>query len=137
VLGCPVRDKADEVALVMLRELLDRARFDVELMSPEVLASEVVALVETTRPALICLSVLAPSGLAPARYLCKRLRARAPEVKIVVGRWGARSGVGEESWDVLLSAGADHVSGTLVDTRDHAAQVAALRPAPPDVALSA
>jgi hypothetical protein len=73
--------------------------------------------------------VLSPGALAPARYLCKRLRARHPEVKILVGRWGAHPGDGQESWDVLLSAGADHVSATLLETRDHAGHLASLRPA--------
>ena len=129
VLGCPVRDKADEVALAMFGRLLDPARFDVELTSADVLAAEVLALVETTRPTLVCLSVLSPGGLAPARYLCKRLRARYPEIKIIVGRWGAHPGDGQESWDVLLSAGADHVSGMLLETRDQVGHLASLRPA--------
>jgi predicted PurR-regulated permease PerM len=129
VLGCPVRDKADEVALAMFGRLLDPARFDIELTSADVLAAEVVALVETTRPSVICLSVLSPGALAPARYLCKRLRARYPEVRILVGRWGAHPGDGQESWDVLLSAGADHVSATMLETRDHAGHFASLRPA--------
>jgi predicted PurR-regulated permease PerM len=128
ILCCPVRDKADEVILAMLRRLLDPGRFDVELTSPEVLASELVALVEARRPALVCLSSLAPGSLAPARYLCKRLRARHPGVRIVVGRWGPRPDDGRENWDDLLSAGADHVSAALLDARDHVAQFASLQP---------
>ena len=83
--------------------------------------------------AVICLSSLPPGGLAQARYFCKRLRARYPDVKILVGRWGE-----EESdavhWDVLRSAGADHVVATLLETRDQLEEVAALRPASPAVA---
>jgi predicted PurR-regulated permease PerM len=130
VLGCPVSDKADEVALAMFRQLVDPMRFDVELTSAEVLSSEVVALVETSRPAVICLSALPPGGLAQARYRCKRLRARYPGVKILVGRWGHRDDGGQENWDVLLSAGADHVSGGLLEMRNHLVQIAALQPAP-------
>jgi predicted PurR-regulated permease PerM len=137
VLGCPVRDTADELALAMFNQLVDPTRLDVEMTSAEVLTSEVVALVETSRPAVICLSVLPPGGLAQARYLCKRLRARYPKIKILVGRWGYR-GDGEENWDVLLSAGADHVSGSLLETRDHLAAVATLQPAaaPPTAAAA-
>ena len=131
VLGCPARDKADELALTMFRQIVDPTRFDVQLTSADVLASEVMAAVETNRPAVVCLSLLPPGGLAQTRYLCKRLRARYPELKILVGRWGHREGGGAEHWDLLLSAGADHVSASVLETRDHLAQVASLQPAAP------
>lgn len=129
VLGCPARDKADEVALAMFRQLVDPARVEVEVASTDVLTSELVARAESTRPALICLASLPPGGLAQVRHLSKRLRARYPDVKIVVGRWGHRDDLGAEPWDVLLSAGAGHVSATLVETRNYLDQIAALRPA--------
>jgi predicted PurR-regulated permease PerM len=128
VLGCPARDRADELALVMFRQLLDPTRFRMEMVSAEVLSSEVVALVETARPDVICVSALPPGGLAQARYLCKRLRARYPDVKILVGRLGAPA-TGGESWDVVLSAGTDHVSASLLEMRDQLSRIAALTPA--------
>ena len=128
VLGCPVRDRADELALAMFGQLVDPSRIELELASTDVLSSEVVALVETVRPAVICLSVLPPGGLAQARYLAKRLRERYPDVKILVGRWGSRQG-GEENWDALRSAGADHVSGSVLETVNYLGQLAALQPA--------
>src|SRR5260370_1032831 len=128
VLGCPARDQADELVLVMFRQLLDPNRFQMEMVSAAVLSSEVVALVEAARPDVICVSALPPSGLAQARYLCKRLRARYPDVRILVGRWGAPA-TGGESWDVLLSAGADHLSASLLEMRDQLSRVAALAPA--------
>jgi len=127
VLGCPARDASDELALTMFRQLLDPRRAEMELVSAEVLSAEVVALVETARPQVICVSALPPGGLAHARYLCKRLRARYPDVKIVVCRWGIRPDH-TENWDVLLSAGAEHVSGSLLETRDHLSRLAALAP---------
>jgi len=130
MLGCPASDAYDEVGLVMFRQLIDPGRVEMELVSTEALSSEVVALVETARPQAICVSALPPGGLAHARYLCKRLRARYPDVKIVVCRWGTRSGH-TENWDVLLSAGANHVSGTLLETRDHLSRIAALTPTSP------
>src|SRR2546425_10631065 len=111
----------------MFRQLLDPARFEMEMVSAEVLSSEVVALVETARPDVICVSALPPGGLAQARYLCKRLRARYPDVKILVGRWGAPAAA-RETWDVLLSAGADHVSGSLLEMRDELSRLTALAP---------
>ena len=59
-----------------------------------------------------------PGGLANTRYLCKRLRARFPNLKILAGRWGLRRGL-EENRDQLLEAGADEVANTLLETRRH------------------
>lgn len=126
VLGYPVRDRADELALGMLGQLVDQTRVELETASAAALTSEVVALVETVRPAVVCLALLPPGGLAQARYVLKRLRARYPDQKILVGRWGRPPG-DEENWDVLLSAGADHVSPTLLETRNYLAQLATLR----------
>jgi predicted PurR-regulated permease PerM len=124
VLGCPARDRADEVALGLFGRLLDPRRFDVELMSAHVLASELIARVETSSAAVICLASLPPGGLAQARYFCKRLRARCPDVKILVGRWGEDDAAA--AWEGLRSAGADHVAGTLLESRDQLDQVASL-----------
>ncbi|MGH6689784.1 MAG: AI-2E family transporter [Gammaproteobacteria bacterium] len=128
VLGYPVRDRADELALGMFGQLVDQTRIELEPASADVLTSEVVALVETVRPAVICLALLPPGGLAQARYVIKRVRARYPDVKILVGRWGLPQG-DQENWDVLLSADADHVSGSLLETRNYLAQLATLQPA--------
>lgn len=120
IIGCPARDEADELALLMFRQLLDFTRYDMELMAHETLTSEVVALTAEKSPALICIASLPPGGLAQARYLCKRLRARLPGLKIIVGRWGRES---EDSSTVLLSAGADRIGTTLIETRDQMIQL--------------
>jgi hypothetical protein len=120
IIGCPARDEADELALLMFRQLLDSTRYDIELMADETLASEVVSLTAEKRPALICIASLPPGGLAQARYLCKRLRAHLPGLKIIVGRWGRES---EDDSNVLLSAGADKVGATMIETRGQITQL--------------
>jgi hypothetical protein len=124
IVGCPAHDEADEVALLMFRQLLDSTPYDVEVLSASILASEMTAAVAEKKPPLVCISALRPGGLVQARYLCKRLRALSPSVKIVVGRW---SGAGEldDSGNSLLSAGADQVGSSLQQTRD---QLLKLRP---------
>lgn len=120
IIGCPARDEADELALLMFRQLLDSTRYEIELMSDETLTSEVVSLVGEKSPALICIATLPPGGLAQTRYLCKRLRARFPNLKIAVGRWGTASG---DNNKILLSAGADKVGTTMIETRDQVIQL--------------
>jgi predicted PurR-regulated permease PerM len=118
MLGCPGGGEADRLALEMLRQLLDPARWDLEILSVEMLSSELVALAGEKEPAIVCIGALPPGGLARTRYLCKRLRARLPNAKIVVGRWGLKSSV-EQNQDQLLEAGADQIETTLLETRIH------------------
>jgi hypothetical protein len=118
ILGCPGHGEADCLALEMLRQLLDPARWNVELLSMEMLSAEMVALAGKKDPAVICIGALPPGGLAHTRYLCKRLRARLPAARIVVGRWGLRGNV-EQNEEQLRDAGADNVETTLLETRDH------------------
>jgi CheY-like chemotaxis protein len=116
VLTCPARDQADRLALEMLRQLLDPAKWAVEIAPVETMASDLVAQVAEHAPALVCIGALPPGGLAHTRYLCKKLRARFPKVKIVVGRWGLTGNV-EANREQLQDAGADLMATTLLETR--------------------
>jgi predicted PurR-regulated permease PerM len=127
ILGCPAHDEADELALLMLRQLLDPTRYSFQVISAEMLTAEVLSAVEEQHVGLICIASLPPGALAPTRYLCKRLRARFPGCKIVVGRWGLR-----EDWDkpqaLLREAGADEVGMTLQETANQVTQLSQLLP---------
>jgi hypothetical protein len=116
VLACPARDQADRLALEMLRQLLDPAKWVVEVSAVDTMTADLVTQVAEQTPALVCIGALPPGGLAHTRYLCKKLRARFPEVKIVVGRWGLTGGV-ETNREQLQDAGADLIATTLLETR--------------------
>jgi predicted PurR-regulated permease PerM len=118
ILGCPGHDDADALALEMLRQLLDPARWEVEILSLDMLSAESVDRAGEKAPAVVCIAALPPGGLAHTRYLCKRLRARLPKARIVVGRWGLKGDV-EQNREQLLEAGADQVETTLLETRTH------------------
>jgi predicted PurR-regulated permease PerM len=124
ILGCPAHDEADELALLMFRQILDFTRFEVELISGAVLTSEVVALIGEKNPAIIFIATISPRGLAQTRYLCKRLRARCPNLKIAVGRWD----MGNEDKDSILRAGADRVGTTMIETREQMIQLCQIDP---------
>jgi hypothetical protein len=119
ILACPARDEADELALHMFRQLLESTRYEVEVMSDSVLAAEVVARIGECSAAMILIATVSPSGLGQTRYLCKRLRARFPDLKIAVGRWG----MGSEDGDSILLAGADRVGTTIIETREQMIQL--------------
>jgi hypothetical protein len=42
---------------------------------------------------IVCVSALPPFAVGQARSLCKRLRSRFPELKIIVGLWDFAGGV--------------------------------------------
>jgi predicted PurR-regulated permease PerM len=116
VLGCPARDANDELALTMFRDLLDPVKWAFEVLSPDTLSSEFVEAVKQAQPAAVCIGALPPGTLAHTRYLCKRLRQRFPDVKILVGLWGLSGDAGVPR-QALADAGADAVATTLADAR--------------------
>jgi predicted PurR-regulated permease PerM len=124
ILGCPAQDEADELALLMFRQLLDCTKYEVEIMSDAMLTAEVVARIGEKSPAMICIAAVPPGGLAQTRYLCKRLRARFPNLKIAVGRWGT----GTEDSNSILLAGADKVGTTMIETREQMIQLSQISP---------
>jgi hypothetical protein len=117
VFGVPARPPADTVALRMLRELLAPARAALDVASPQLLSAEVVRMVGEEGIDVVVVGALGPGGLAQARFLCKRLRASAPGVRIVVGRWEVADDP-EAIRSVLMAAGADAVGMSLLETRD-------------------
>lgn len=119
ILGCPAHDEADELALQMFCKLLDSTRYEIEVMSNALLTSEVVALVGDKNPGMMFIATVSPAGLAQTRYLCKRLRARFPNLKIAVGRWG----MGNDDRDSILLAGADRLGTTMIETREQMIQL--------------
>ena len=119
VLGLPAQNDADEIALLMLRPAADRGRWALEVASPDLLASEIVGLVEEREPAVVLIGALAGGGHSRhLRYLCKRLRARFPDLAIVLGWWGADADGDTRAG--MREAGADRLAVTL---REAGAQV--------------
>ena len=108
----PARDEADEVAADMLaRALLANGRC-ARFLSVKSLAGEMVDAVEQGGIDLVFVSAVPPFGVTHARYLCKRLRAKFPDVKIIVGLWNS-DGQNKKSSERLQVAGANKVVTTI------------------------
>jgi predicted PurR-regulated permease PerM len=130
ILGLPAQDEADEVALLMLKQRLDPSRYTVEVASPDLLVSEAIASVEAREPGAVLIGALAGAGqVLHLRSLCKRLRARFPDLPIVVGWWGADGG-DEAARDAMVAAGADRVTVSLADACAQLQELSPLRRAP-------
>ena len=125
ILGCPARDEFDEVALLMFQQLLASTRYEIEVSGDEKLASEVVVEAGEKQAGMVLIAAVQPGGLAHTRYLCKRLRAQFSDLKIVVGLWGLRAEL-EATRKSLLSAGADEVGTSLVESRDQVSNLGQL-----------
>lgn len=115
VLGFAINGPADEVALEMLARVSDDPPFAVEIVGTRLHASELIALVRQRGAAVVCLADLPPSVPSKTRYLVKRLRAAAPDLQIVVGRW-APPELEDDSTQKLREAGASFVGSTLQET---------------------
>lgn len=126
-LGWPAHDDIDGIALGMVRQGLDAGQVELRTR-PGVLVAEVVADVDAERPAVVCIASVAPGGLSHARHLCKRLRARFPDLTIVVGRYGLHPELPAEG-ESLRAAGATAVGLTVRETQEILARWAALSPA--------
>jgi predicted PurR-regulated permease PerM len=95
ILAVPGQNQADELAIRMLRMLLDPAKWDVHATTDNALAAEVESLIAEEQPALVFLTAVVPGSLTHTRYLCKRLRAEYHDLPVVVAILGTAGKVNE------------------------------------------
>jgi hypothetical protein len=82
------RGPLDEAAAVMLAQLLGKQGLGAEVVPQVAVTRDQLARLDVTGVAMVCITNLEITG-SPAhlRYLVRRLRQRAPDVKILVGLW--------------------------------------------------
>jgi predicted PurR-regulated permease PerM len=107
----PARAERDEIAGCMLSQLLRQQGLIAENAGAKFAAGELLALVEAAGVDAVCISVVPPSTVIQGRYLCGKLRAALPRLKIVVVLWGGE-GL-EEARKRLHDSGADEVVDSL------------------------
>jgi hypothetical protein len=81
----PANDEADEIATLMLVQLLETQGASARLLPAGALANAGLENAGRNRPKIACVSGVAASGHRHARRLCQRLRAQFPETKVVAG----------------------------------------------------
>jgi predicted PurR-regulated permease PerM len=91
VLCLPARDDADEIVAHMLAQCLDIRGYSAEAVAVTALASEMVEKVATEDAHIAVVSSLPPAAINHARYLCKRLHQRFPDLPLAVGLWRTRT----------------------------------------------
>ena len=110
----PARADRDELAGSMLTHLLQLDGHEAWSAPGKLVAGELLGLVEKADADVICISVVAPSTVIHARYLCLKMRAKFPRAKIIVGLWGLTEGLDEASGR-LRESGADEVVSSLAE----------------------
>lgn len=127
ILGCPANDEADELALMMLAELLRAEDWPMRILSTEMLSSETIAEVEKAQAAVVCVGFLPNGALFPLPVFCKRLRSAFPGLPIVVGCFGGKM---REQALSRLSGSVQAVGWTLAETKNQLVQFGQTTPAP-------
>ena len=127
LLGWAADNGADDLALLMLVQVLDDLPVDVSVRS-KLMPSELVDVAAAEDVAVVCLVDLPPRPSSRTRYVARKLREREPRLRIMIGRWSSAE-YADESVEPLMRAGASHVGQSLSDTRAAiAAMLAAAAP---------
>jgi predicted PurR-regulated permease PerM len=120
IVGVSARTVTDETIWEMLAQLFDSEKVQLESVGSSYLGSgppsgESGGL-SADSPDLVCVISVPPGGLAQARYICRRLRAKLPNTPLVVIRPGGQAN-GQESAQRLTEDGARQVCFTLESAR--------------------
>ena len=122
ILCIPANHERDELSALMLAHVLAESGVAATVLSSKLLAGESVEQAVALAPSIVCVSSLPPVSTIAARALCKRLRARLPSARIVVGLWQPDDEEFAARRERLSKAGADE---TYPDLRRAAAGIAA------------
>jgi hypothetical protein len=80
----PANNRADEIAGSMFAKVLAHRGVTVRVLTANDLKDLAVGQIR-----IACISSVPPTGLRRARSVCKRLRSRFPQIKLIIGLWGA------------------------------------------------
>jgi predicted PurR-regulated permease PerM len=87
----PSQSGADDLVALMLAQLLHFAGHEARQVRDEDM-EEMVAAVSRHDCRIVCISSLLPFAIAQARTLCRRFKARNPELQVIVGMWDVEGG---------------------------------------------
>ena len=128
VVGVPVEDRSDTLALKMLGQVIDPSACKLTIRSNEETPLEMAEAISASEPSMVIVSHMPPSGLTNARYLVRRFHVRLGNIPIIVGRW-TEKGLNESSTERLTAAGATSVIFSLTEARDRVMAAASPKPA--------
>ncbi len=113
VLCIPASHEPDELAALMLAQILTTSGIATTVLSSQLLAAESIEQAAALAPCIVCISSLPPVSTIAARALCKRLRARLPSARILIGLWQPDDEEFATRRERLSKAGANETYPTL------------------------
>jgi len=116
LVGIAINGGGDALILRMLNLLLKPSGVRLTILSATGSPLSVSDKVEQLGCGLIVMSHLPPLGLTPTRYLIKRLRARHPDIPMVVGFWDVKADPVQVA-EQLRSSSAYHVALSVAAAR--------------------
>jgi hypothetical protein len=117
VLCVPAKDQADEIAALMLCQLLEQEGFSGQYLaveSPQATLQEINA----AQPQIVCISALPPFALAQAKALYLKVRHAMPDVQVVICLWLFEGDI-KKTEDRFRLDKRDHLMTTLPDVMAH------------------
>jgi len=113
VLCVPVRDESDELAAMMLAQLMESSGMH-GVAIPASGIDDVMATAVRENPDLVFLSALPPFALARAHRIYRLLRARNPELQVMMGFWSSTEEIAKAAEKFTREDGF-RISTTLAD----------------------
>jgi hypothetical protein len=124
VLLLPARHEADELAAMMLGQILQTLGYCASVMSSQLLSSERVQKIDEHKADIVVISAMPPGATANARYLSKRFRARPEQTPLLVCLWNRNADV-DNSRERLELDPSTAIVTNLADATHQIAQLAA------------
>lgn len=106
------RTELDRAAAEMMAQVLEEQGVGTRVLPPIAVSQGALGQLELKGVDVVCLSYLHPRPQVYARYICRRLRRRAPHIKLVVCCWNLAPGT-EQADDLKKQMAADAVFASL------------------------
>lgn len=116
VLGIPVEDTVDELAMSMLANVLP-ASIVLKSVSADALSGEVLDQVQHRGVSVVCIGAIIPGGSHESRYLAKRLNGSFPEIAVILARWGLQNE--KKQRELTQLPGVKGVAASLAEVRNY------------------
>jgi predicted PurR-regulated permease PerM/GAF domain-containing protein len=106
------RTELDRAAAEMMAQVLKERSIGARVLPPIAVSQGALGQLDLQGVDVVCLSYLHPQPQVYARYICRRLRRRAPHMKLVVCGWNLAPGAGQTE-DLKSQTAADAVFASL------------------------
>jgi hypothetical protein len=106
------RSALDSVAALLLVHLLESRGVYTRLLPATAITLDAIGHLDLTGVRVVCLSYLGPRPRTYARFVVRRLKARSPGIKVVLGAWNPEVG-SNGGPDLVAETGADALVGRL------------------------